>query len=275
MGKRTMLKSVIKKKATKSFEKRLAKHVRLASWISWLGMPAGIGGRIAVFVVVMLFPVFMWLISAAAVLLLLSGGLVAVHKLDPSIAVEKPKEAEESSGGGGTGGKTVEVPENLKGKFFVPGGRILSQAQVRSNAYASGFHDGIDFSNNRKKTPLYPIYPGTVEVAKWGGLFGNVMVVKHDVEGDIYYSLYAHMDSFTAKVGDTVGYNSELGIMGTTGNSTGIHVHLELHDKNFKWYNRKTALHVANYITCAEGKKLPNVPQPVDACLEYREKMTK
>lgn len=275
MGKRSMLKGIVKRKAKKSFENRLAKHVRLASLVSWLGMPAGIGGRIAVFVTVMLFPVFMWLVSAAAVLLLLSGGLIAVHKLDPSIAIEKPKESEKESSGGGTGGKSVEVPENLKGKFFVPGGKYLSNPQGVNGNYSAGFHDGIDFSNAGVKTPLYPIYPGVVETAKWGGLFGNVMVVKHDVDGDVYYSLYAHMDSFSAKVGDNVGYNTKLGIMGTTGNSTGIHVHLEIHDKNYKWYNRRTALHAANYLTCGEGKKLPNIAQPVAKCLEYREKMTK
>lgn len=270
-----MLKRVIKNKAKKSFENRLAKHVRLASWISWVGMPAGIWGRIAVFVVVMLFPVFMWMISVAAVILLLSGGLVAVHKLDPSIAVEKPKAEDKGGSGGGTGGKSVEVPEHLTGKFFVPAGTYLSNVQGRNPNYAAGYHDGVDFSNNRQKTPLYPIYPGVVELAKWGGDFGNVMVIKHDVEGDLYYSLYAHMDSFSVKAGDSVGYNTEIGIMGTTGNSTGIHLHLELFDKNYRWYDRTKVLKVADYLTCTEGQKLQNINRSITSCIEYRNKMTR
>lgn len=276
MGKRSMLKGLVKRKAKKSFENRLAKHVRLASWISWLGMPAGIGGRIAVFVAVMLFPVFMWLVSAAAVLLLLSGGLIAVHKLDPSIAVEKPKESEKESSGGGTGGKSVTVPDHLKGKFFVPAGTFLSSPQgSRILRGQLNYHDGIDFSNNRQKSSIYPIYPGVVELAKPGGAFGNVMVVKHDVDGELYYSLYAHLDSFTSKVGDHVGYNTELGIMGTTGNSTGIHLHLELFDKNYKWYDRTKTLQVAKYLTCTEGSMLTNQAQDIRKCIEYRNKMVK
>ena len=275
MAKRKMVKRAIKNKAKKSFEKRLVKHARLASWISWVGMPAGIGGRIFVFTIVMLFPVLMWLLSVTAVVLLLSGGLVAVHKLDPSIAVEKPKAEDKVESRGGTGGKSVEVPENLKGKFFVPAGTYLSNVQGRNPDYPAGYHDGIDFSNNRQKTPLYPIYPGVVELAKWGDAFGNVMVIKHDVDGDLYYSLYAHMDSFSVKVGDKVGYNTEIGIMGTTGNSTGIHLHLELFDKNYKWYDRTKVLKVADYLTCTEGQKLQNINRSITTCIEYRNKMTR
>lgn len=277
MAKRPSIKSFVANKANKSIEKRLAKHVRLAQAISWLGLPGGIWGRLLVFVIVLIIPVVMWLLSFAMVILLLAGGVIAVHKLDPSIAVEKPKEpAEESIGGGGGGGKGVEVPENLKGKFFVPAGTNLSSAQ--GNRYVYGvpnYHDGIDFASGRKKIPVYPIYPGVVELAKWGGAFGNVVVVKHDVEGDIYYSLYAHLDSFSSKVGDELGYNDPVGIMGTTGNSTGIHVHLELFDKNYKWYDRTKTLQVAKYLTCDENGKLENKVQSITRCIDYRNKMTK
>lgn len=63
-----------------------------------------------------------------------------------------------------------------------------------------------------------------------GGGFGYYVVVRHMIDGDYYTSLYAHMEpnSFQVKVGQKVRAGDVLGKMGTSGMSTGVHLHWEI-----------------------------------------------
>ena len=69
---------------------------------------------------------------------------------------------------------------------------------------------------------------GTVITAGWnGGGYGNYVVIDH---GNGYRTLYAHMlnNSVVVKAGDRVKQGQKLGIMGSTGRSTGTHLHFEI-----------------------------------------------
>jgi murein DD-endopeptidase MepM/ murein hydrolase activator NlpD len=68
----------------------------------------------------------------------------------------------------------------------------------------------------------------TTDVHKGCGCFGNYVVIKHAVDG--YTSLYAHLakNSITVCAGQTVKQGDRLGIMGTTGESTGVHLHFQI-----------------------------------------------
>ena len=61
-----------------------------------------------------------------------------------------------------------------------------------------------------------------------GGGFGNYIRIKSTYNGKTVYATYAHLSSVNVSVGETVTYNTILGVMGTTGVSTGRHLHLEL-----------------------------------------------
>lgn len=61
-----------------------------------------------------------------------------------------------------------------------------------------------------------------------GGGFGNYVRIKSTYNGKTIYATYAHLSSVNVSVGETVTYNTILGVMGTTGVSTGRHLHLEL-----------------------------------------------
>lgn len=89
--------------------------------------------------------------------------------------------------------------------------------------WAAGFHTGIDVVGNNKT--VYSVSDGKVIMAKYYGDYGNCVKVK-DNEGNVF--LYAHLSSFLCKVGDTVSRASKIGIMGSTGNSTGPHLHIEM-----------------------------------------------
>ena len=73
--------------------------------------------------------------------------------------------------------------------------------------------------------PIVAVADGEVEFAAWGGGYGNLVIVSHD---DDWLSYYAHLDEFAVMVGQEVRQGELLGGAGTTGYSTGPHLHFEL-----------------------------------------------
>lgn len=85
-------------------------------------------------------------------------------------------------------------------------------------------HKGIDIA--RPETlDIVAADHGTVSKAGAAGTFGNRVVVDHK---NGYETIYAHLSSIDVQVGDKVSPHTKLGDMGTTGRSTGIHLHFEL-----------------------------------------------
>jgi len=94
---------------------------------------------------------------------------------------------------------------------------------ARITQYFSWRHYGIDIAN-KIGTPIYACDTGVVEVAGWGTGYGNQIVVNH---GGGRKSRYGHLAKFYVKKGDTVEKGEVIGLMGSTGNSTGPHLHFE------------------------------------------------
>ncbi|MDO8515583.1 MAG: M23 family metallopeptidase [bacterium] len=88
------------------------------------------------------------------------------------------------------------------------------------------FHSGIDLVAHTG-TPVYPLMDGVVVHTEeaWYG-YGHQVVVDH---GARLSTLYAHLSKILVKTGDKVTINTQLGLSGSTGFSTGPHLHLELH----------------------------------------------
>lgn len=86
-------------------------------------------------------------------------------------------------------------------------------------------HTGIDLDvNDNDPANIYAVAPGTVIVSEYNSGYGYYTVLNHGG----YTTLYAHMKGNNYKVGDRVSAGTALGVMGSTGNSTGNHLHLEL-----------------------------------------------
>ena len=88
----------------------------------------------------------------------------------------------------------------------------------------TAFHGGIDIANNYN-TPLYAAKSGVVIAAGYNGSYGNCVDIEHP---DGYVTRYAHMNSIIAYVGQEVEQGEKIGLMGSTGKSTGSHVHFEI-----------------------------------------------
>ena len=96
--------------------------------------------------------------------------------------------------------------------------------------YGDGGHKGVDFAAPGG-TPIYSVASGVVTVATSHSSYGNYVMVYHgtDDQGNTYATLYAHMNSWPpVSVGQSVTKGQVIGYVGTTGNSTGNHLHLEL-----------------------------------------------
>lgn len=95
------------------------------------------------------------------------------------------------------------------------------------------FHPGIDMAAT-KGSPVYPIMDGVVVYVDRGRFgYGNQVVVDH---GSGFKSLYAHFAKIETKVGEKVDKNSIIGLVGSTGWSTGPHLHLQIEESG-RWTN--------------------------------------
>lgn len=93
------------------------------------------------------------------------------------------------------------------------------------------YHPGVDIAN-KTNPPIVAAQGGTVVTAGWnGGGYGNFVVVDH---GNGWTTLYAHMlnNSIVVRPGDRVSQGQKLGAMGSTGRSTGTHLHMEIKGPN-------------------------------------------
>lgn len=86
------------------------------------------------------------------------------------------------------------------------------------------FHSGVDLANSQG-TPIYAVRSGTVTTARYNGSYGYYVTINH---GDGYSTLYAHLTHYIVSSGDRVSQGQVIGYMGSTGNSTGPHLHYQV-----------------------------------------------
>lgn len=91
-------------------------------------------------------------------------------------------------------------------------------------ARGAEFHRGLDMAAAQGE-PIYASKAGTVKVAEFHNSWGNYVVVEHE---DGMATLYAHQSQYVVKPGDQVEQGQIIGYVGSTGNSTGSHLHFEL-----------------------------------------------
>lgn len=99
-------------------------------------------------------------------------------------------------------------------------GTITSRYGRRS----SGIHKGLDIATSTG-TPIAAAAGGTVTFSGWGGSYGNFVIIDH---GNGIQTAYAHCSALYVSVGQYVDQGQSIAAVGSTGNSTGPHLHLEI-----------------------------------------------
>ncbi|MFD3806599.1 transglycosylase family protein [Streptomyces sp. NPDC058619] len=115
--------------------------------------------------------------------------------------------------------------QTASGGYSAPVDAALGTAyRVAGSSWSSGYHTGIDFPVSTGTT-VKSVGPGHVVSAGWAGAYGYQVVIRHT---DGRYSQYAHLSALGVKAGQQVSGGQRIGRSGSTGNSSGPHLHFEM-----------------------------------------------
>ncbi|MBA1339922.1 MAG: Murein DD-endopeptidase MepM and murein hydrolase activator NlpD, containing LysM domain [Pelagibacterales bacterium] len=139
-------------------------------------------------------------------------------------------------------------------KTPINGARLSSSFGIRKHPIL-GFnkkHSGTDFAA-KKGTPIMASGDGIIKKAKWCGGGGNCIKIKHN---STYTTVYAHMSKFARNIkrGVRVKQGQIIGYVGSTGMSTGPHLHYEVIENNVKINSQKLKLPSGKSLTGEERK---------------------
>lgn len=148
----------------------------------------------------------------------------AVASLYSKKVVKSTSYTYKSSGSVDTTTKISSAKVNLGISLIRPvSGTLTSRFGERSRIRSSA-HTGLDISASRG-TPIVAAADGTVTYSGRKGSYGNMLVITHSNGVQTYY---AHCDRLLVSAGQTVAAGQQIATVGSTGNSTGPHLHLEI-----------------------------------------------
>ncbi|MQS13526.1 M23 family metallopeptidase [Streptomyces kaniharaensis] len=110
----------------------------------------------------------------------------------------------------------------------VPGAPTSNPYGVANSEYAAGYHTGVDFAID-PGTAVLAVGNATVVSAGWDGAYGREIVLRL---ADGRFAQYAHLSSVSVRRGAQVSAAEEIGRSGSTGHSTGPHLHFEIRTSN-------------------------------------------
>lgn len=150
----------------------------------------------------------------------------AAEKKAEAKAAAKAKAARAEKARESTSRATRSTARTALGSSFqlpVAGSYVTTGYKSSGSLWSSGSHSGIDF-HAASGSSVVAVGAGTVVEAGWGGAYGNNIVLRMT---DGTYTQYGHLSSIGVSVGQSVGQGQRIGLSGSTGNSTGPHLHFE------------------------------------------------
>jgi peptidoglycan hydrolase CwlO-like protein len=144
------------------------------------------------------------------------------------------KAAAEAAAKAAASGQTAPQPPVSSGSWTRPAqGIITSGFGARPEFRVGEFHYGLDIANPGSNVPIVAAADGVVVRAKYSNSYGNFVILTHSINGHIYTTVYAHQQKLLVHDGEVVSKGQQIGVMGSTGDSTGQHLHFEVH--NGEW----------------------------------------
>ena len=124
--------------------------------------------------------------------------------------------------------KTQKQAKKLESTQWVlplAGYRITATFGQAGPYWSSGYHTGLDFAA-ASGTPLVAVASGTITSTGYDSAYGNRTILTLEDGTELWY---CHQTTIEVEVGQTVGPGDSMGTVGSTGNVTGPHLHLEVH----------------------------------------------
>jgi murein DD-endopeptidase MepM/ murein hydrolase activator NlpD len=140
---------------------------------------------------------------------------VSRQRTDPVLALQAAQEA---------GRRARLAAEEARPRYVLPIQGYRLTAGFGEFGLWSHAHTGQDFAAP-VGTPVHALADGTIIFASYDGAYGNKIAIQH--AGGLV-TWYAHLSAYEVKVGDTVVAGQLIGRVGSTGNTTGPHLHLEI-----------------------------------------------
>ena len=150
----------------------------------------------------------------------------SLYKEKPVVVKEVTvaKVSNRSSGSVSTSRNMSQSKINLGISLIKPVSGMISSKFGASSSIRSGSHTGLDIATS-SGTPIKAAASGTVSFSGYKGSYGNLLVITHSNGVQTYY---AHCSKLYASAGQTVSQGQTIAAVGSTGNSTGPHLHLEI-----------------------------------------------
>ena len=128
--------------------------------------------------------------------------------------------------------------------------KVTSTYGWRTILGSKEWHQGVDLVDTKlgAKAPVYAIAEGVVSYTGELSSYGLVVRIKHLIDGVKYESLYAHLSRINVKVGQEVNQADIIGVIGKTGNATGVHLHAELHVNGYWSTGQPLAKDLLTYV---------------------------
>ena len=143
-------------------------------------------------------------------------------------AARRAEEARRAAANGQPAPNTASTQSNPGGYIWPVNSRYITSTmggRASPGGIGSTNHKGTDIGRVGYTSSVYAAKAGTVIISEYNRSYGNYVVVSH---GSGNTTLYAHMSKRIAAVGQQVKQGDVLGITGSTGNSTGPHLHFEI-----------------------------------------------
>jgi peptidoglycan hydrolase CwlO-like protein len=142
-------------------------------------------------------------------------------------------------------GTAEEIPTVTSGSFMRPAkGPVTSHFGYRET-FGRG-HYGIDIGKRGESVSVVAAASGKVIRAYQSSSFGNTVFIRHNVDGQTWGTVYAHLESYSVSSGQSINKGQQVGYIGNTGHSFGAHLHFELHKDD--WKGKSSAVNPESYI---------------------------
>ncbi len=152
---------------------------------------------------------------------------------------------------------------NFAKKYYFPLKGLISS--IYGEKRRGHRHKGIDIAA-ATGTPIYPAAEGKVVFAGWQSGYGNTLIIEHK---DGQLSRYAHAQRLFVSEGDSVNINDTIALVGSTGRSTGPHLHFELTDSFGNQLNPLKVLYKRNLL--ATDEQTENTEESIVSNVEVEE----